>query len=51
MIYLVVTGGGPKACTVCAKGYVMNTEHGCMVSTAELLMSYSLLTIFSFLGH
>ena len=25
------TGGGPKACTVCAKGYIMNTEHGCMV--------------------
>ena len=24
--------GGPKACTVCAKGYIMNTEHGCMVS-------------------
>ena len=26
------SGAGPKACTVCAKGYVMNTEHGCLVS-------------------
>ena len=26
------SGPGPKACTVCAKGYVMNTEHGCLVS-------------------
>jgi len=24
------SGAGPKACTVCAKGYIMNTEHGCM---------------------
>ena len=26
-----ITGAGPKSCTVCAPGYVMNTEHGCLV--------------------
>ena len=29
------SGAGPKACTVCAKGYVMNTEHGCLVSCQQ----------------
>lgn len=24
------SGPGPKACTLCGDGYVMNTEHGCM---------------------
>ena len=27
-----VSGAGPKSCTVCASGYIMNTEHGCLVS-------------------
>ena len=32
MISDYVSGAGPKSCTVCASGYIMNTEHGCLVS-------------------
>ena len=28
-------GAGPKSCAVCKAGYVMNTEHGCMVRPGE----------------
>ena len=27
-----ISGAGPKLCTVCASGYIMNTEHGCFES-------------------
>ena len=30
------SGAGPKSCAVCAPGYVMNTEHGCMVRQAPV---------------
>jgi len=32
------SGAGPKSCTVCAPGYVMNTEHGCL-DTDECIMN------------
>ena len=35
---LTITGAGPKSCTVCAPGYVMNTEHGCL-DTDECIMN------------
>ena len=34
-LFLIYTGAGPKSCTVCAPGYVMNTEHGCLVRQSE----------------
>lgn len=41
------TGAGPKACTVCAKGYVMNTEHGCLVRESSTVTSGTFVADFS----